>query len=183
MANRIRYTPAQKEEMIAKAKKLRAEGMSLEKVAKELGIHVNSLIRWLKAEPPAKTGKSAPKKKSPAKVAKAKASVGKRVRYTPEQKQAMRDKARAMLRQGKSRLAVQEELGIAYKTLVGLLKGAKPAKKKAKGSAVDPIDRMADIRKRILHINDEIAGLNSEKANLQKEMKSVYKRLGEEIIG
>jgi hypothetical protein len=169
--------------MIAKAKKLRSQGRSQEETAKELGIHVNSLIRWLKAEPAAKTRKSAPKK-SPAKTAKAKARGGAR-RYTPEQKQAMRDKARAMLKQGKSKLAIQEELGIAYKTLDKLLKGAKTAKaaKKGKLTAVDPIDRMADIRKRILQINEEMAALNSEKANLQKEMKAVYKRLGDEITG
>jgi transposase len=186
MAKGIRYTSAQKKAMIAKARKLKAEGMSQDKVAKELGIHVNSLITWMKPQPATKSAKSAPKK-VPSR--KAKRSAGKPVRYTPAQKQAMRDKASAMLKQGASKLAIQKELGIAYATLTKLLKGAKAPKagkksaRKTKMAAADPVAQMAEIRKRILDINNEVAQLGKEKAKLQNEMKAVYKRLGKEIMG
>ncbi len=186
MAQRIRYTPAQKKAMIAKAKKLKAQGMSQDKAAKELGIHVNSLIRWMKPEAAAKTAPAAPKKVA---RKKGKRAAGKPLRYTPEQKQEMRDKAIEMLKQGASKLAVQNELGIAYATLVALLKGAKGVKagkrvaKKTKGTGQDPVAQMAGIHKRILEINGEVVALGKEKATLQKEMRGVYRQLGKDIMG
>ncbi len=186
MAKRIRYTQAQKKAMIAKATKLKAQGMSQDKAAKELGIHVNSLIRWMKPEAPAKTAKAAPKK---AGRKKGKRAAGKPLRYTPEQKQEMREKAIGMLKQGASKLAVQNELGIAYATLVALLKGAKGVKagkkavKEAKSVAGDPVAQMAGIRQRILEINGEVVALGKEKATLQKEMRVVYRQLGKDIMG
>ena len=189
MAERIRYTPAQKKEMVAKAVKLKAEGMTQAKIAKELGIHLNSVIRWMKPESADKAAKSKPRKASAVKPAKAKRASGKGLRYTPEQKQAMRDKAIAMLKEGSSKLAIQKELGVAYKTLDRLLKGAKVPKagqksvRKTKVSAADPVAQMAEIRKRILDINNEVAQLGKEKEKLQNEMKAVYKRIGEEVMG
>ncbi len=186
MAKLIRYTPAQKQAMIAKARKLKAEGMSQDKVAKELGIHVNSLIRWMKPQPAGKSAKSTPKKVA---SRKAKRSAGKPLRYTPEQKQAMRDKAIGMLKQGASKLAIQKELGVAYATLNKLLKGTKTPKagkrraKKGKRAVSDPVAKMAEIHKRILEINGSLAALGKEKARLQKEMKAVYRRLGKDIMG
>jgi transposase len=197
MAKHIRYTPAQKKEMVAKAVKLKAEGMTQAKIVKELGIHVNTLKAWLNPKPAAKTDKSTPKKaakarpkKKTAKHRKAKAAAVKGgLRYTPEQKRAMRDKAIAMLTKGSSKLAIQKELGVAYKTLVNLVKGEKVPKvgkksaRKTKMAAADPVAQMAEIRKRILDINNEVAQLGKEKAKLQNEMKAVYKRLGKEIMG
>ncbi len=189
MAKHIRYTAAQKKEMVAKAVKLKAEGMTQEKIVKELGIHVNTLKSWQNPKPAGKSAKSTPKKASVVKPAKAKRASGKGLRYTPEQKQAMKDKAIAMLKEGSSKLAIQNELGVAYKTLVNLVKGAKAPMagkkraKKTKMAASDPVAQMTEIRKRILEINGSVAELAKEKAKLQNEMKAVYKRLGKEIMG
>ena len=197
MSKGTRYTPSQKTEMIVKARKLKARGMSQEVIARKFGIHPNTLSLWLTTQS-APAVQSTPKETPAEAPQEVKASLPTARRYSPEQKRMMKDKALAMIAHGKSKLAVQEELGIAYKTLVALLadssvsksaksaksaKATKQAAKKTVKIAADPVQQMADIRNRILEINADIAQLNKTRESLQQEMEVVYKRIGEEILG
>ena len=115
MPTRIRYTPEQREEMKSKALAMLKGGSTKQAAAAELKITYKTLMRVL-----GDAGK-APKKK---------ATRAGRVRYTPEQKQRLQDRALAMIEGGISKKAIAKELGIAYRTLMRLLEGVAEKSKK-----------------------------------------------------
>lgn len=190
MARTVRYTVEQKQKMKERALALKEKGVTQAATARDLGIDVKTLVALFKGKPAAKSPKKISQK---AKMAGKKPGAPKAFRYTPEQKQEIRRRAKQMRAEGQSQKAVAEELGIAVQTLVRFL-GSKAATKAAKAKVAkgprpagrgpsDPLTKLARMRERFEELTQQVSRLNKEKARLQKEMKGVYKVLGKDLLG
>ncbi len=120
--------------------------------------------------------------------------MGKGVRYSPEQKRAMKERALKLRARGTTQKDVAQELGIAVVTLRAILgKNAKrrtagkakrrPKKSPAGADRKNPVVQLATKRDRVKDIEKEMARLDKEKAELQKGMRALYKNLGKELFG
>jgi transposase-like protein len=112
------------------------------------------------------------------------------VRYTPQEKAQMREKALKMKAEGSSQKAIAEELGVAIPTARELLGGGtkrSQAGAKRGGDAALPKSHpailMAEKQARLEAIDKEIAGLEQERDQIDEDLKTLYEELGKEILG
>jgi len=116
-----------------------------------------------------------------------------RIRYTQEEKAVMKQKALALLEQGKSQKFVAKELRTTVSTLHAVLDGetypgrrkktAVPAVALPNLDPESPVLQLAAKRQRLLDIAAMREDLDKEEHRLKEEMKSLYDRLGREIFG
>ncbi len=154
-----------------------AAGSMLMATLKTLNIPYNTYSKWVK-----KFGKSA---ESPAPVASKKAKPG-RVRYTPEQKDEMRQRDKALKTEGKSDTQIAKILGIAKPTLYRLRKVGKMPAIKSRGRAVakghiqlspdNPMYQLALAHERLMAVNKQIGALTAERDKLTGEMEQMMKK-------
>jgi predicted transcriptional regulator len=108
-------------------------------------------------------------------------------RYTPQQKEKMRQKALDMRARGVSQKAIAEELGVAVATLTKLLKGEVSGGKTGGGARAVPNDspvmQMESKRRRLQEIAAQMQALSEEEEQLRNEMRELYEKLGTEIFG
>lgn len=116
----------------------------------------------------------------------------KRIRYTPEQKKKMKQKALNLLSQGKSQKAVAAELGTTITTLNTLFKGETYPGQRRKSSKVkgklgldssNPVTQLAAKCRRLEDIGRAKQALEAEEQQLKEEMKALYDALGQTIFG
>jgi len=116
----------------------------------------------------------------------------KRIRYTQEEKEAMKQRALELLGQGKSQKAVAKALGTTVSTLHAALAGqAYPGQRRKAATPApvpeldpdNPVLLLAAKRQRMLEIAATRRALEQEEKRLKEEMKSMYEALGREIFG
>ena len=170
-----------------------AAGSNLTDSLKKLNIPYNTYNKWVK-----KFGKSAAApapvaKKATAKaVASPKAKPG-RVRFTPEQKDEMRQRDKALKAEGTTDKEVAKILGIANPTLYTLRKSAKPAATKSRGLAAakghiqlspdNPMYDLAVAHQRLKLLNSHIDLLMAERDLLTLDMKEMMEKAAEVCPG
>ena len=167
-----------------------ATGLNLTASLKKLNIPYNTYNKWAK-----KFGKSAEAPVPVAKKATAKAVAKKatakpgRVRYTPEQKDEMRQRDKALKAEGKTDKEVAKILGIANPTLYKLRKNANLAATKSRGPAAakghiqlspdNPMYQLAVAHERLVLLNKQIGALTAERDKLAGKMREMMEKAAE----
>ncbi len=116
------------------------------------------------------------------------------VRYTPEQREEMKEQAQILRAQGKPQKEIAERLGVAIPTLKSLLGDSAPVKGGGRGKAKviepavnisnnHPAIQLAVKKQRLAEIETKMDSLQQEKQKIQDEMQEIYKALGQEIFG
>ena len=116
-----------------------------------------------------------------------------RIRYTQEEKAVMKQKALALVEQGKSQKSVAKALRTTVSTLHAVLDGETYPGRRKKGSVPavalsnfdpdSPVLQLAAKRQRLLDIAALREDLDKEEHRLKEEMKSLYEKLGRELFG
>jgi hypothetical protein len=183
-----------------------ANGATLTAALKAIKIPYNNYNNWLKkAGKPAGTPKAAAKKekapkakKAVAKKVQAKAVAigakkGKRVVYTAQQKEAMRQKDQALKAEGKKDREIAAALGISAVSLYKMRKAGKASAAKSQGrptatqqiklSPDNPMYQLALAHERLMSINKQIETLMKERDKLSAEMGAMMKKAAEVCPG
>jgi transposase len=191
MATHPPYPEEERRQKVEKAEKMLKEGVSQAKVAGELRISLKTLYGWLEkygSGRPGKGVKTKPKAQAKAKTPSAKAGP---VRYTPEQKAQMRARALELRRQGKSRRAIADDLGVADKTAQRLLheavavaKTARPtgaAQPKTGTQVTNQVQDLASMLDRIHALDEQVKALKAERGALRETALRLHKAIGQEL--
>jgi DNA-binding CsgD family transcriptional regulator len=168
---------------------VQAYGTSLTEALKAAEIPASNYHKWVnKAGKPVPTAVPVAKKSTakPALITKAKST---RVRYTPEQKDEMCARDKALKVEGKTDKEVAKILGIAVPTLYKMRKDVKAAKVKTRGraaaklqiqlSADNPMYQLAVAHERLMAVNKQIGALTAERDMLTGKMRGLMEKASE----